>query len=242
MATHATDRYYLVGAIGVTGFYVLSGYLMTLLCDGPYKGRLGAFWVSRLLRVYPSFLVTLILMVGLLWAWGALPRIYWPLWSEWLLIVRSGYPAAIPQAWAITVELFWWVAISLGISATKKRTLAWAMGGGISVALGAWPTGPIWFSVWGGCLPFAIGAMGYHYGVRLPRDGRRGAIAGALSYPIFLTHYGLGAVASVVAGISTGWQLFFAALPPTLALSWLLWRFVEVPINRFRKSLKTQES
>jgi peptidoglycan/LPS O-acetylase OafA/YrhL len=36
--------------------------------------------------------------------------------------------------------------------------------------------------------------------------------------------------------------LFFASLPPTLALSWLLLRFVEGPVDRFRESLKTQES
>ncbi|MBF4607612.1 acyltransferase family protein [Curtobacterium sp. VKM Ac-1393] len=60
------------GFIGVTVFFVLSGFLITTLLLGERRRtgrvRLGSFWVKRLLRLYPALLV--FVAVGLvLWNW-----------------------------------------------------------------------------------------------------------------------------------------------------------------------------
>lgn len=60
------------GFIGVTVFFVLSGFLITTLLLGEHRRtgtvRLGSFWVKRLLRLYPALLV--MVAAGLaLWSW-----------------------------------------------------------------------------------------------------------------------------------------------------------------------------
>lgn len=60
------------GFIGVTVFFVLSGFLITTLLLGERRRtgrvRLGSFWLKRLLRLYPALLV--FVAVGLLlWNW-----------------------------------------------------------------------------------------------------------------------------------------------------------------------------
>jgi peptidoglycan/LPS O-acetylase OafA/YrhL len=60
------------GFIGVTVFFVLSGFLITTLLLGERRRtgriRLGSFWTKRLLRLYPALLA--LVLVGLaLWNW-----------------------------------------------------------------------------------------------------------------------------------------------------------------------------
>ena len=60
------------GFIGVTVFFVLSGFLITTLLLGEHRRtgriRLGSFWTKRLLRLYPALVAFVV--VGLaLWNW-----------------------------------------------------------------------------------------------------------------------------------------------------------------------------
>ncbi|WP_420368650.1 acyltransferase family protein [Curtobacterium sp. L1-20] len=60
------------GFIGVTVFFVLSGFLISTLLLGEHRRtgriRLGSFWTKRLLRLYPALLA--LVVVGLaLWNW-----------------------------------------------------------------------------------------------------------------------------------------------------------------------------
>ena len=63
------------GGFGVTVFFAISGFLITrqLLAEQAAKGQvvLGAFYLRRLLRLYPALLVALALGGGLCWALGA---------------------------------------------------------------------------------------------------------------------------------------------------------------------------
>ncbi|WP_144765760.1 acyltransferase [Curtobacterium sp. 9128] len=60
------------GFIGVTVFFVLSGFLITTLLLGERRRtgriRLGAFWLKRMLRLYPA-LVVLVAVGVALWSW-----------------------------------------------------------------------------------------------------------------------------------------------------------------------------
>jgi len=42
-----------LGNLSVYCFFTLSGFLITLLMDGPYKGRPFAYAANRFLRIYP---------------------------------------------------------------------------------------------------------------------------------------------------------------------------------------------
>lgn len=245
---HSTGLYSAVASWCVWVFYLLSGYLMTLLCDGTYQGRWSEFWISRLLRIFPTYWVVMAATTLGLWFWGypqRFPLLALPIPHEWLLLnIQTWWggfegPRTIPPAWSLTVELFWWLLISVG--ALNRRWVLWWMAGGAALAVaGAYPLGPLWFSLWGGMLPFALGSWLYQNGLVIPRDGRWSSVAGAMSYPIYVSHYGIGAVASVILSIPLGWPLFFAALAPTLALSWLLLVAVERPIARYRARFRHQ--
>ena len=81
------------GTYAVFGFYVISGYLMTLIVNVTYAksgtGFLG-FWLNRVLRIYPpyyfallvSFLVIFLLPVDFVARWN--PKLRMPEgWYEW---------------------------------------------------------------------------------------------------------------------------------------------------------------
>jgi peptidoglycan/LPS O-acetylase OafA/YrhL len=246
MAAHLTFRYSMVASCAVWVFYAISGYLMSLICSTSYKGKFLAFWGGRILRVFPIYWVIMAATTMAIWFLGyssTFPLLALPIHQEWLLLnVQTWWggfegPRTIPPAWALTVELFWWGVISLGWIG-KSTARYWMTLGALLTVLGAYPMGPIWFSLWGGMLPFSIGAWAYHNGLSIVRDGPFGAIAGAVSYPLFLSHYSVGAVVAGLTGLGVGWPMFFAALPPTLALSWLLVVAVERPVQRFRSSLR----
>jgi peptidoglycan/LPS O-acetylase OafA/YrhL len=243
MAAHMTTRYAMAASCAVWIFYAISGYLMTLLCATRYDNAL-AFWQNRILRIFPTYWLILAATVWGVVIWGyseSFPLIVLPAPSEWVLLNWQTWwgsflgPRTIQPSWALTVELFWWGIISLGWIG-KNTARYWMALGALITVLGAYPLGPIWFSLWGGMLPFSIGAWAYHNGLLIARDGSWGAMAGALSYPLFLSHYSVGAAVSGLTGLGNGWPLFWASLGPTITLSWLLWRWIDAPVNRFRTS------
>lgn len=162
-----------VGILAVFGFFVLSGFLMTLLVTGPYRGRITAFALNRFLRLYPTYWAVLFVSVialalgsrpmssamGLPSGWGWIPSILF-------LNFSALPPIVIPTSWAVTNEIFWYAIIACGISATMGRSLVWLA---LSIVYTAvvwafWPANPslYYFFFTAGCLPFAIGAALYH--------------------------------------------------------------------------------
>jgi peptidoglycan/LPS O-acetylase OafA/YrhL len=98
-------------------FYALSGYLMVLLMEGPYKGHRWRFLLSRAVRVFPTYWVVLALSVLAFWLIGGQSHFQqWmslPMSGDWLpqvfLIINiDSMPfVPVPVAWALSVELFW---------------------------------------------------------------------------------------------------------------------------------------
>ncbi|CAH2604768.1 membrane protein of unknown function [Rhodovastum atsumiense] len=67
------------GAMGVDGFFILSGMILAYAHPdlGPTLQRAGAFWVKRLVRIYPLHLLMITLMAAMLgsaWMVGLQPR------------------------------------------------------------------------------------------------------------------------------------------------------------------------
>lgn len=181
MAYHLFVGVLPLGTYAVFGFYVISGYLMTLVMHQTYGySRVGryAFVINRFLRLYPVYWIAvflsvcLILMIGSNVVLGYHAKMYLPgswidyfsnismLWLNWSPS-SSPSPRLVPPAWALTVEIFFYILICLGISKTFFRVKLWFW---LSVAyvLATFLLDYAWeqryFPFAAASLPFAIGA------------------------------------------------------------------------------------
>jgi peptidoglycan/LPS O-acetylase OafA/YrhL len=171
----------MLGGYAVFGFYILSGYLMTLIVHGTYGYSLagfGRYAVNRFLRIYPIYWVACALSVALIVVFGAElahalhPAIAMPddlsalLTNLFILFEHSTSPRLTPPAWALTVELFFYVAIGLGLSRTRFTTALWLGAAALYTVIvnyrdmGLYYT---YYSIPAASLPFATGALIYHY-------------------------------------------------------------------------------
>ncbi len=172
-----------LGPYAVFGFYIISGYLMTLIMHEHYGytwiGRF-SFAGNRFLRLYPQYwaatLVSILLIVGL----GAEvttsfhKSIFIPVSLESILqnifmaftawFPNSINPRLVPPTWALTVEMFFYFLICLGVSKTLFRVKIWLF---LSVCyvigsyIMSWDMGSRYFPVAAASLPFSIGAAIY---------------------------------------------------------------------------------
>lgn len=172
---------HVLGAYAVFGFYILSGYLMTSILHKNYGYSLagaGSYALNRFLRIYPMYWVS-IFCSALLIFW--LGDSYVTTYHEAMFIPRSAYeyfkniflvfpsvesPRLTPSAWALTVELCFYILIGLGISKKKNWVIGWLL---ISLAYHLianvlnWGWDNIYFSIPAASLPFATGAFIFHY-------------------------------------------------------------------------------
>jgi len=131
----------LIGHYAVHGFFILSGYLMTYVVINTYGGSAKgflSFCINRAMRIYPAYWVILTCSVVLVVCLGGdycssyRASFYLPdTISVWLgnisLVYPSFFPGEItprlsPPTWALTVELFYYVAIALGVTGSWTRT------------------------------------------------------------------------------------------------------------------------
>jgi peptidoglycan/LPS O-acetylase OafA/YrhL len=243
MAEHLTGFSSAAAGTSMVGFYLLSGYSITA------RGTGGSFWVSRLMRLWPSYAAIALLTQLVLWVDWESPRepigsIYgWSGFLQWLMIVPPWWHTSlIPPAWPIKWIMVGYLLMWLGASKTPQRSAVWMI---ISVGLGAFFLGRggsayeyYYWTFLFASLIMSLGACCYHLGLIAPRDGQRSALAGALSYPVFLSHYGISSVMASITGWNPSWSLFWASLPPTIVLSIALVLLVERPIARYRKCIR----
>ena len=131
------------GDLGVSVFFVISGFLITtlLIRGGEGKGSLGEFYLRRFFRIFPPYYFYLG-VVGLLWAWHRVPMLegsmvsaatytsnYFPYWRS----QPAGAGWLVGHTWSLSLEeqfyLFWPACLYwLG-----RRRAAW-MGVGLMVA------------------------------------------------------------------------------------------------------------
>ena len=174
-----------LGQYAVFCFYTISGYLMTLIMHETYgynlTGRFN-FAVNRILRLYPmywiivGFTVLLILYIGEDITRNYNASLYLPLSTDGVfqnifMIFLSWnplyvFPRFVPPAWALTVELFFYCLICIGISKTFNRVQIWFFASLIYVAV-TYALGldddSRYSPILAGSLPFSIGASIYFY-------------------------------------------------------------------------------
>jgi peptidoglycan/LPS O-acetylase OafA/YrhL len=174
-----------IGQYAVHGFFILSGYLMTYIMSHNYGYNLAGirgFCINRFLRLFPTYWVLCVAIILILFFAGSTNTLAFNYnmgiprgtlsWLQNLtmfyvdMIPMTVNPRLSPPTWALTVEILFYALIAVGLSKTRRSTLVWA---GLSVL---YIIATHWFkldnsyrysAVMAGSLPFAAGALLYHY-------------------------------------------------------------------------------
>jgi peptidoglycan/LPS O-acetylase OafA/YrhL len=169
-----------LGPAAVEGFFVLSGFLMTMLMDTTYKGRPLDFAINRALRLFPQYWLTIsitaiLLVTGVVVSTRVIgvPHGVDLLRSIAYLNTAGDRPTLLLVGWAVTNEILFYALIGAGLSRTPGLTAFWFAASLILVvAIGEF-TGPKddlrYFSPLAASLPFATGSLLYHCRSLMPR-------------------------------------------------------------------------
>ena len=175
-----------IGFYAVFSFFVLSGFLMTAIMHETYGyslAGLGRYLSNRALRLFPNYwfavAVSLVLIAVLGAGWVtrynaamAMPETPFDwlqnlsmIFANWL--PKNELPRLVPLAWALTVEIFYYVMIGLGASRTRLTTILWLLSSLIYVVVirQVYPGGGgyLYDAIPAGSLPFSVGALAWHY-------------------------------------------------------------------------------
>jgi peptidoglycan/LPS O-acetylase OafA/YrhL len=171
-------------AYAVWGFYCLSGYLMTLILNEKYgfspRGLLN-FAVNRALRIYPAY-YTICAGMFLLFLFipqtsaQFLPHLHMPSTATgWrfslLLMTPHDGEGLLPGSGALRRELWFYVAIALGLGRSRRIAWAWFI---TSVLYTLWLLGDQasflerYQSIPSCSLAFSTGCLVYHVRDRIP--------------------------------------------------------------------------
>jgi peptidoglycan/LPS O-acetylase OafA/YrhL len=212
-----------MGGYAVFGFYVLSGYLMTLIMQNNYGYSALGFYkyaLNRFLRIYPIYWVSIVFSAILVWYFGQQfargfhPAIFLPTnisdlaRNVFLYLHPVEAPRLTPPAWALTVELFYYVVIGVGASRNKLLTLIWFAASVayhfVTLILGfGWEHR--YYTIPAASLPFSTGALIFHYRPQLSQfvDRLKGSLYEYLPYIIFASILGNWLVGDLL-GRTTG--------------------------------------
>ena len=190
-----------LGAYAVFGFYILSGYLMTFIMQKNYgydRTGLAKYALNRVLRIYPIYWLSVLISLILISYYGQdVTSAYHPAISMpenlgavfrnlFLFFPNLEGSRLTPPAWALTVEIFFYISIGLGISRSRRFTGYWFFAS-IIYTVYANVAGVGWnyryFSILAASLPFSTGAMIYHYREELKR------LSGKFSSGIYTPFY-----------------------------------------------------
>src|SRR5262249_16240398 len=126
----------------VFSFYVLSGFLMTLILNETYgfgPSNFVRFWSNRYLRLYPAYIIVVaitalhILLVSPLTQLQpvALPQSFAGWVANLSMFGMAGLEVSlrstdnfVPNAWSLSVELFCYLLLSVYFARTPRRALA----------------------------------------------------------------------------------------------------------------------
>ncbi len=176
-----------IGWDGIFAFFVMSGYLMTLILHKNYgyslKG-IATYGINRILRIYPMYWMTCLFAIAvLLFLNDNFPAINNATFGmpatgmDWLrnvaLVIREGdNPVLVQPAWTLTVEVIYYACIGFGLSRTKTTTAVWLAGSlvytGYLIATDA-EFYYRYFHIAAASLPFSVGAAIYHWGDEIER-------------------------------------------------------------------------
>ena len=196
---------------------------MTFIMQNNYgydRTGLAKYALNRVLRIYPiywlSCVISMILIIyfGQDVTLGFHPAITMP--SDFSSIMRNLFlyfpgreiPRLTPPSWALTVEIFYYICIGLGVSRSRQLTGYWFVAsiiytGYVNIAALGWEHK--YFSILAASLPFSTGALVFHYREELKRIS--GKLASGFNAPLFICaliglNWWAGLVLDTLKGIS----------------------------------------
>ena len=178
----------MIGGYAVFAFYCLSGYLMTLIMQTDYGYSFNGtarYAINRFLRIYPIYWVSILLSVLLIWYMSNdfflhyhqsiyLPGDFVESIKNVMLFFPSfrDSPRLTPPAWALTVEIFFYILIGIGTSKNKLITLIWfACSALYHLCVFIFQLGfeHKFYTISAASLPFATGALIFYYNSKITK-------------------------------------------------------------------------
>jgi peptidoglycan/LPS O-acetylase OafA/YrhL len=176
-----------MGSYAVFGFYILSGYLMTLVLSDVYgfsKDGTLKFIINRLLRIFPPYLFIFFISIIIYFSIKPIPEQFYffklPLtFEDWLrnillFDIKSGGNIATPMlvgvAWTLYVELVFYFLMAIILVRNKTIALIWFFFSLVIttyMVIDGYDIVARYYSVIAGSLPFSTGAMIYFYRSKL---------------------------------------------------------------------------
>ncbi|WP_343734021.1 acyltransferase [Acidovorax sp.] len=166
------------GVFAVFGFYVISGYLITLILNEIYSFRLSAFVFNRFLRLFPIYyVVATATLIALTLSSGANTfHAAWTIQTRWmdifgnfLIIPFEFYDSSfrlVPPTWSVAVELVNYLILWLIVA--RSRTLTFLIFSivclyHISSLFGGADWGRRYSPYYAALLPFSAGSLLYFF-------------------------------------------------------------------------------
>lgn len=166
------------GIYAVRSFYVISGFVTAAALHETYGFRFAPFWINRMLRLLPPYLLLCLLTAALILILPDQARMYEPTWDlaeaprhllgdfTLLPIELVQRVHLVPPAWSLSVELAMYIVLWAVVA--RSRGLAWA---GLLIGIGfhagcslrglAW--GARHFTIASGLMSYSLGALAYLY-------------------------------------------------------------------------------
>ena len=138
MTALVTHPWFNLGPFGVGVFFLISGLVIPFSLE---RHSAGTFLAARLLRIYPTYMLALLIEVAMLWfnsAYWNRPFLHgaWTVVSNLLLIQDLvGQPSIDLVNWTLCVELRFYVVMALLAGAIRRGSLV-AVAGTAAVAFG----------------------------------------------------------------------------------------------------------
>ena len=133
------DRFIHHGAVFMSGFFVLSGYIMTHVysnTDFSLPGNMRSFYLKRFAKIYPTYALATVAYFAFFRDF-TLPQHARILFND-LLLVQGFFPSMFPLGinggtWSLTVEMFLYLLFPL-VMLTGVKSPRWAIAG-VAIAL-----------------------------------------------------------------------------------------------------------
>jgi peptidoglycan/LPS O-acetylase OafA/YrhL len=238
------------GAMAVFSFYTISGFLMTLILHEQYSfagGGLRAFWLNRVLRIYPPYYFACAVSLVLLAVFGAeavvalnphlsVPDTPGEVSTNLLIFGLLDWPedraALVVPGWTLFIELVHYLLISLWAGRSRRTAhvflaLALAYLAGVYLFLGG-NFGFRYLIPPAGSLPFAVGVALYFHRASLARLVTR--IGWGVAFTLAMACYAGVFVLAARVEDPLGAPLYLNVLSSALLLG-VLW---QAPASRFQ--------
>jgi peptidoglycan/LPS O-acetylase OafA/YrhL len=210
---YGADHFTLPAVAAVAIFFVLSGHVLTRA----YDGRYAAFLVRRAVRLWPAYAIGMLAGCLLLRQMPDWTQLFWLSWVPHFPADLMSIPD--PPEWSMSIEaaamLFMPAIAWFGGSAWRALLIlpAWVAFSHLD-----------WHFNWCGFLLIgaALSRFTLHSEVL---ESRPAQWLGKVSYSLYVSHW----IVIRALAIAFGHFGALAGLPVSLAVAWVLWRFVEAP-------------